>query len=86
MKAQAAAGKETGRDGIMKKFKSLSSKSVSENEKQISAFWDEIRILDKSIKTREGNKPFIFYEGPPTANTLDSSCDFQDIEGFRMSL
>ncbi len=96
MKAQAAAGKETGRDGIMKKFKSLSSKSVSENEKQISAFWDEIRILDKSIKTREGNKPFIFYEGPPTANghpgihhvisrTLkDSVCRYKTMKGFQV--
>ncbi|HHU49350.1 MAG TPA: isoleucine--tRNA ligase [Clostridiales bacterium] len=80
----------------MKKFKSLSSKSVSENEKQISAFWDEIRILDKSIKTREGNKPFIFYEGPPTANghpgihhvisrTLkDSVCRYKTMKGFQV--
>ncbi|MDD2504015.1 MAG: class I tRNA ligase family protein, partial [Clostridia bacterium] len=52
----------------MEKFKALSNQPVSDNEKKISAFWDEIQILNKSIETREGNKQFIFYEGPPTAN------------------
>ena len=49
-------------------FKPLSNLPVSENEKRISEFWEEIDILQKSIDSREGQKPFIFYEGPPTAN------------------
>jgi len=80
----------------MEKFKSLSSRPVSENEKSISAFWDEIKILDKSIELREGSKPFIFYEGPPTANgrpgihhvisrTLkDSVCRYKTMKGYQV--
>ncbi|MFY9177508.1 MAG: isoleucine--tRNA ligase [Caldicoprobacterales bacterium] len=49
-------------------FNPLSNLSVSENEQKIAEFWEEIDILQKSIDSREGQKPFIFYEGPPTAN------------------
>ena len=49
-------------------FKPLSNLSIRESEQRIGDFWDEIDILQKSIDNREGSKPFIFYEGPPTAN------------------
>ncbi|AJH13376.1 isoleucyl-tRNA synthetase [Myroides profundi] len=31
-------------------------------------FWKEQSIFEKSISTREDNKPFVFFEGPPSAN------------------
>lgn len=31
-------------------------------------FWEEQSIFEKSITTREGNQPFVFFEGPPSAN------------------
>lgn len=80
----------------MQEFKALSDRPVNENEKGISAFWDEIRILDKSIAIREGSKSFIFYEGPPTANghpgihhvisrTLkDSVCRYKTMKGYQV--
>ena len=80
----------------MGKFKALSNQSVSDNEKKVSAFWDEIQILNKSIETREGNKQFIFFEGPPTANgrpgihhvisrTLkDSVCRYKTMKGYQV--
>ncbi|HHX71914.1 MAG TPA: isoleucine--tRNA ligase, partial [Clostridiales bacterium] len=37
-------------------------------EKEISAFWKENRIFEKSIENREGAPIFTFYDGPPTAN------------------
>ena len=49
-------------------FEPLSNLSIRESEQRIGDFWDEIDILQKSIDNREGSKPFIFYEGPPTAN------------------
>jgi len=39
-------------------------------EKEILAFWDEHRIYEKSLEARKGGKPFVFFEGPPTANGL----------------
>ncbi|NLC43211.1 MAG: isoleucine--tRNA ligase [Clostridiales bacterium] len=80
----------------MGKFKALSNQPVNENEKKVSAFWDEIQILNKSIETREGNKQFVFYEGPPTANgrpgihhvisrTLkDSVCRYKTMKGYQV--
>jgi len=33
-------------------------------------FWEEHDIFNKSITTRSGQKPFVFFEGPPSANGL----------------
>ncbi len=39
-------------------------------EQDVLAFWAEHDIYEKSLALREGGKPFVFYEGPPTANGL----------------
>lgn len=31
-------------------------------------YWKEQSIFDKSISSREGNQPYVFFEGPPSAN------------------
>ena len=36
--------------------------------RDILAFWKEKKIFEKSIQSRQGQQPFIFYEGPPSAN------------------
>lgn len=41
-----------------------------EREKRILKMWEEDRTFEKSVKNREGSEPFVFYEGPPTANGL----------------
>ncbi len=37
---------------------------------EILEFWDKENIFEKSISIREGNTPFVFFEGPPSANGL----------------
>ncbi len=37
---------------------------------EISNYWQENNIFEKSVSTREGSKPFVFFEGPPSANGL----------------
>ena len=37
---------------------------------EILNLWEENNIFEKSITTRVGQKPFIFFEGPPSANGL----------------
>ena len=37
-------------------------------EEKILKFWEENKIFEKSISSRDKNKSFTFYEGPPTAN------------------
>ncbi len=42
--------------------------SSVEREKAITAFWKENDIFQKSMKNREGQENFTFFDGPPTAN------------------
>ena len=39
-------------------------------EEQVLRFWKESDIFLRSVKQRAGAKPWVFYEGPPTANGL----------------
>ncbi len=39
-----------------------------EREQEVLKYWKDNRIFEKSLKFREGNEPFTFYDGPPTAN------------------
>jgi isoleucyl-tRNA synthetase len=39
-------------------------------ELEIGRFWKESRIYEKSLAQRAGAPPFVFYEGPPTANGM----------------
>jgi len=80
----------------MKRFNELSNKPVSEREKSIASYWKEIDLLHKSVDTRDENNPFIFYEGPPTANgkpgihhvmarTLkDLTCRYKTMKGYQV--
>ena len=42
--------------------------SLPEREKEILAFWEDKKIFAKSLEQTKKGKPFVFYEGPPTAN------------------
>ena len=37
---------------------------------EILNYWEENNIFEKSVTTREGKEPFVFFEGPPSANGL----------------
>ncbi len=39
-------------------------------EEEIVRFWREERVYQQSLDRREGAPPFVFYEGPPTANGM----------------
>ena len=40
------------------------------DERAILSFWKEQRIFEKSLERTKNGTPFVFYEGPPTANGL----------------
>lgn len=48
-------------------YKGLNLPGVAED---ILEFWERGHIFEKSISSREGGEPFVFYEGPPSANGL----------------
>ena len=65
-------------------------------EQEILKFWQENKIFEKSISSRDENKSWTFYEGPPTANgkpgihhvmarTLkDLVCRYKTLQGYRV--
>ena len=48
-------------------YKGLNLPNVA---KVMLEYWAENNVFEKSVTTREGNKPFVFFEGPPSANGL----------------
>jgi isoleucyl-tRNA synthetase len=48
-------------------YKGLDLPKVAE---EILNYWQANNVFEKSVTTREGNKPFVFFEGPPSANGL----------------
>ena len=74
-------------------FKGLNLPAI---EKEILAKWQDGRAFEQSIELREGAEPFVFYEGPPSANGLpgihhvisrtlkDLVCRYKTMKGFQV--
>jgi len=75
------------------KFAEYKELNLSQISKEVNSFWKTNKIYEKSLKTREGKKPYIFYEGPPSANGMpgihhtisralkDLFCRYQTMQG-----
>lgn len=48
-------------------YKTLDLIAVSD---EMAKFWNENNTFQKSVEIREGHTPFVFYEGPPSANGM----------------
>lgn len=55
---------------MSKKFPQYKGLNLPKVAEEILAFWEENQIFDKSVTSREGQEPFVFFEGPPSANGL----------------
>src|SRR5688572_2048830 len=76
-----------------KEFKQLNLPSI---EKEVLERWKAEQAFEKSVSLREGAKPFVFYEGPPSANGLpgihhvigrtlkDLVCRYKTMKGFKV--
>ncbi len=65
-------------------------------EQEILAKWQKEQAFEKSVSLREGRKPFVFYEGPPSANGMpgihhvisrtlkDMVCRYKTMQGFQV--
>ena len=63
---------------------------------EILDFWNKENIFEKSVSSREGKQPFVFFEGPPSANGLpgihhvmaraikDIFCRYKTQKGFQV--
>lgn len=79
---------------MSKKFPEYNQLNLSEVNKEMLKVWDEKDVFNKSLESREGNPPFVFYEGPPSANGMpgihhviarsikDIFCRYKTMKGF----
>lgn len=52
-------------------FKKVNPKqSFPELEKNVLKYWEKNEIFEKSVNQREGNRKYVFFDGPPFANGL----------------
>lgn len=77
-------------------FPNYSHLDLVTTSKEIQSFWDDHLIFEASIETREGRSPFVFFEGPPSANGLpgihhvlaralkDIFCRYKTQQGFQV--
>lgn len=75
------------------KYSEYKNLNLPQIGKDILDWWDKEKIFDKSISSREGAAPFVFYEGPPSANGMpgihhvmaraikDIFCRYQTLKG-----
>jgi isoleucyl-tRNA synthetase len=78
------------------KYKEFSQLHLPAIEKEILEKWDAEKAFEKSVDLREGATPFVFYEGPPSANGLpgihhvisrtlkDLVCRYKTMKGFQV--
>lgn len=77
-------------------FPTYSHLDLPATAEEIASFWEAHLTFEASISTREGRPPFVFYEGPPSANGLpgihhvlaralkDIFCRYKTQQGFQV--
>lgn len=78
------------------KYREFSQLNLPSFEQEILARWTENQAFEKSVSLRQGAKPFVFYEGPPSANGMpgihhvisrtlkDLVCRYKSMKGFQV--
>ena len=77
-------------------FKEHKQLNLAATAQEILSFWEEESVFEKSVSTREGQPPYVFYEGPPSANGMpgihhvmaraikDIFCRYKTQKGFQV--
>ncbi len=83
-------------DFMSKKFKEHKGLDLPKLAEEVLDFWKDEKIFEQSISIREGAEPFVFFEGPPSANGLpgihhvmaraikDIFCRYKTQKGFKV--
>ena len=78
------------------KYKEYKGLDLSQIGKDTGKYWVENNVFEKSISSRDENKPFVFFEGPPSANGMpgihhamarsikDIFCRYKTLKGYRV--
>ena len=81
----------------MGNFNERKNIKLNQLSNDILKIWEEENTFKKSVENRSENKPFVFYEGPPSSNGLpgihhvmaralkDVFCRYKTLKGFRVN-
>ncbi len=81
---------------MSKKFREYKGLNLTKVADDTLAFWEKENIFEKSITTRNEDKPYVFFEGPPSANGLpgihhvmaraikDIFCRYKTLQGYQV--
>src|SRR6187549_1756262 len=78
------------------RYKEYSQLNLPSIGNEILQNWEEKNAFEKSVQLREGKTPFVFYEGPPSANGMpgihhvisrtlkDLVCRYKTMQGYQV--
>ncbi|HET6768468.1 MAG TPA: isoleucine--tRNA ligase, partial [Chitinophagaceae bacterium] len=81
---------------MSQKYREYQQLNLPSIEQEILAKWAEKHAFENSVSLREGATPFVFYEGPPSANGMpgihhvisrtlkDLVCRYKTMKGFQV--
>ena len=80
----------------MKKFNEYKGLNLPALSKEVLELWEKEKLFERSVSEREGHTPFLFFEGPPSANGMpgihhvmartikDTFCRFKTMQGYQV--
>lgn len=80
-----------------KKYREYKQLNLTDIADEILVSWNNEEAFEKSISNRKGKTPFVFYEGPPSANGMpgihhvisrtlkDLVCRYKTMQGFQVN-
>lgn len=81
---------------MSQKYPTYNGLNLPEVANRVLEKWERERVFEQSVEKREGQTPFIFFEGPPSANGLpgihhamgrsikDIFCRYKTLKGFQV--
>ena len=79
-----------------KRYPEFDGLNLPQVDEKIMDFWTKNATFTQSIETKDSKKPFVFYEGPPSANGMpgihhvigrtvkDIFCRYKSMQGFQV--
>lgn len=80
----------------MSKYTEYKGLNLPNVAKEVLDKWEQNKVFEQSVTTREGKQPFVFFEGPPSANGLpgihhvmaraikDIFCRYKTLKGYQV--
>lgn len=82
---------------MSKKYSEYKGLDLSKVAERVAVKWEQENVFQASIDSKDDNKPFVFFEGPPSANGLpgihhvmarsikDIFCRYKTLKGYKVN-